>query len=288
MPTNEKESRVQSYLEEATERNAIFSAWTLKWGIHVSPWYNKDKLKFSFVEVGKNGKGNSFDVYVDTIKFLGPCFYKWAKDILSSSRRFENILAQELKAGEKYPKHYKFVTGNKGNKSVGICNSQNGKYCINATASINGKSTSANIPVDFSDLELLAEMFMESYKERLAAVEARRKEVEKTIQNHFNKDEDSSNHTVEDEQEDVQTVEQPELVSMKVSVGSPEKGNGEFVFNGINKETNENITLYVANSTMLGEQKERWNSLAAALKEGHRVVTFIVRPGEKNMIESIA
>ena len=75
---------------------------------------------------------------------------------------------------------------------------------------------------------------------------------------------------------------------MTVSVGYPEKEDGEMVFNGTDKGTGKDVSLYVKNETMLGEQKEKWSLLAAVLKEGRRTVTFIVEPGEKIFIKKIA
>ena len=168
--------RTQSYVAEAASNNSIFSIWTKTWGLHIYPWYSADKLKFSFVEVGKNGKG--FDIYMDTIKFGAPCFYKWAKDILNPNRKFESILNNEKQAGEKYPKAYKFITGNNGNKSIGICNSQNGKYCINGTVKDENGQKYANIPIEFSDLEMLADFFLHSYSKRMVQLETIRERAE--------------------------------------------------------------------------------------------------------------
>ncbi len=300
--------REMSYAEEAAKDGSIFSAWTRTWGLHIRPWYDKDKLKFSFVEVGQKGKGKSFDIYMDIIKYGFPCFKKWANDIKSPSRRFERILAAEAEAGEKYPKAYKYVTGEKGNKTIGICNSTNGSYCINASIMTDKGTVYANIPVDFGDLELIVDAFNQGYAGRLVELEEYRFEKSEELAKYYEDHDNVSDKAVIADQfevpaESIQTAEPAEEfpaedslqntaeeseVKMTVSVGYPEKEDGEMVFNGTDKGTGKDVSLYVKNETMLGEQKEKWSLLAAVLKEGRRTVTFIVEPGEKIFIKKIA
>lgn len=169
-------ARTLSYAEEAALDNSLFTVWTLNWGIKVHPWFNKDKLKFSFIEKGKAGKGKSFDIYMDIIKYGAPCWEKWSNDILSPSRRFEAILATEQQRGEQFPKAYKFVTGTNGSKSIGFCNSKTGKYCLNARI----PGAIANIPLDFGDIMILAKSIEEAYTERkIQLMEIRKKAEEK-------------------------------------------------------------------------------------------------------------
>ena len=164
-------SRKISHVEESMRDNAIFQTWTQKWGVIVRPAFRIDKVKFDFVEVGAEGKGNSFVVYMDTIRFGAQCLDNWAYDVLHD-RRMEHILAAEAKAEEKYPKAYKYVTGENAEKSIGIMNASSGKgYCLNASDVKNGKKVFANIPVSFHDLRILSENFLRAYS-------ARRKELE--------------------------------------------------------------------------------------------------------------
>ena len=257
-----------SYAEAAAKDNSLFSAWTRKWGMHVRPWYNMDKLKFSFVEVGKSGKGDSFDIYMDIIKYGFPCFKKWANDILSPSGRFERIMNHERQQNEKYPKAYKYTTGEKGNKSIGICNSTNGGYCINASISKDGKNVYANIPVDFGDLQILAQAFTDSYAEREIYLRELRKKSESEFSKHY-EDTDTSTSVLED----AELIKSDNTDIMTATIGLPEKGNGEFIFKGTDKD-DKPVILHVANVTMKGEQKDKWNKLAENLKISYQTVDF--------------
>ncbi len=166
-----QKSRNVSLIESVMRDNSIFALWTQTWGLIVRPCYQIDRLKFSFIEKGAEGKGKSFDIYVEALKFGAACFDNWAYDVLHG--RFERILAAEKTAGEKYPKAYKYVTGENAEKSVGIMNSTNGGYCINAMVpGEDGKKVYANVPVSFHDLRLLAQNYVKSY-------ESRRDELEK-------------------------------------------------------------------------------------------------------------
>lgn len=302
-----KEYRTESYAEEAAKDNSLFSAWTRKWGLHIRPWYSMDKLKFSFVEVGKAGKGDSFDICMDVTKYGFPCFKKWVNDILSPASRFERVLSNELKAGEQFPKYYKFVTGDKGDKSIGICNSKNGGYVINASINKNGKRINANIPVDFGDLVIIAHNFLESYEERERELSLIRKNAEKNFSKHYeDPDEPVENPVISDEtMEDAKQIDESintpvetskeeskenVLSEMKVSLaGLPEKLDGEFCFDAINKETGSNIKLYVPNSVLTGEQKDTWKNLSEALKTRRVAITFFVKTtNDKVIIEKIA
>lgn len=164
-------SRNKSYIQQNAEKGAFMTLWGKTWGLSVYPAYSIDKVKFSFIEVGAEGKGKSFDIYVDTVRDGAQCFDNWAFDILND-RRFERVLAEEAKAGNKYPVAYKFVTGENGEKGVGICNSTAaGKYTFQGEIpGADGKKVYANVQCNFSDLRRLAENFVKSY-------EARREEI---------------------------------------------------------------------------------------------------------------
>lgn len=303
-----KKYREISYAEQAARDNSIFSAWTRKWGIHVRPWYKMDKLKFSFVDVGTSGKGNSFDICMDVIKFGFPCFKKWANDILSPSGRFEKMMALDAKDGEQFPKRYKYVTGEKGDKSIGICNGKNGGYVINASSMVNGKRVNANIPVDFGDLTVLAQNFENSYKGREEEISKLRKEAEENITKQYKDEDGAANRPIiaDEEMENAKQIDasvtsknthteekkdtqENVSIPMKVSLsGLPTKLDGEFCFDAINKETGSNIKLYVTNKVLSGEQKDTWANLSNTLKERRVAITFLVKMGDKIMIEKIA
>ena len=185
-----KASRTISHIEEQMNENAILSMWTQTRGIKVYPAYGIDKLKFSFIEKGAQGKGKSFDIYMECLRDGAQCFDNWAYDILHG--RFERVLSKEKEFGEKYPQAYKYVTGEKAEKSVGICNSTNGGYCINAsTPGEDGKSRFCNIPVSFHDLRHLAERYLVSYESRKIALEQIRANAESEARN-WNKDADAT------------------------------------------------------------------------------------------------
>jgi len=170
-----EKKREESIIEEAAKDNELFRLWTQTWGLIVRPAYDIDKLKFSFIEKGTEGKGKSFDIYVECLKFGASCFDDWAYDILND-RRLEKILAKEKQEGQKYPVYYKYVTGENGEKSVGIANSTKGDgYCINACG---GDKTYANVPVSFHDLRKMAEAYKRSYRKRVAYLDQLREEAE--------------------------------------------------------------------------------------------------------------
>lgn len=160
-----KASRKISHIQEQMEQNAIYDSWTQNWGIRVYPAYGIDKLKFSFIEKGAQGKGKSFDIYVECLRDGAQCFDNWAYDILHG--RLERALAAEKQAGEKYPKRYKYTTGESAEKSIGIMNSTNGGYCINASVpGADNKKVFCNIPISFHDLRHIAERYLVSYQPR--------------------------------------------------------------------------------------------------------------------------
>lgn len=148
-----KEDKKSKWLEMAQD-GVLNSQYTKNsWFVKVKAAYSIERVCFSFVMKGQNGSG--FDIYVDM--FL---FDLWADDILNGT--FARIIDAEAKAGEEYPKHYKFVTGNSGQKSVGFAVSKNGNgFVVNGTIIKDGESkkTFANIPVDYNWLRILAKNF---------------------------------------------------------------------------------------------------------------------------------
>lgn len=299
-----------SYAEAAAKDNSLFTIWTDRWGMHVRPWYSMDRLMFSFVEVGTAGKGNSFDICMDVIKFGFPCFKKWAEDILSPTGRFERIMAGESKAEEQYPKYYKYTTGVDGSKTIGICNSRKGgRYVINASVTKDGKRVFANIPVDFGDLVILAENFKRSYEAREMELVKIREEAEKAKSVHYT-DLDASDKrpvvpNVEDElaqqnttlnkssdstnvNNNVGMTNASEITQMRVKVSKPVKLEGEFMFEGLTCDTKERVELFVSNKTLKGSQKEQWGRLNDMLKKDNVTITFNVIDADRIDIVSIA
>ena len=145
---NEIEYREISYIEESSREGLLFKAWTGTWGLKIYTWYSMDKIKFSFIEKGKSGKGNSFDVCVNAIKDCAMDFETLAHEVLQNIRT-----------------PYSF-TGNKGEKSVGICNSQSGGFCINGSSVVNGKPVHANVPVSYYDIYAIVDRYNRTYEKR--------------------------------------------------------------------------------------------------------------------------
>ena len=292
--------REVSYVEEAMRDNSLFSAHTGKWNLFIRPWYNMDKLRFCFVEKGKAGKGNSFTVCVDVTKHGAPCFEKWANDILSPIGRFEKMMALEKDKEE--PVTYKFTTGVTGEKTVGIQNSSKGHgfYCIKGSSFVNDKPVTAMVPVDFGDLYILAEAFKFSYENRRRALEDIRVNAENVNSSYYKKEskEDMAEEAATSEPTQEQDTELPDIcpnpidkmvpTSIRVSIGSPVKGKGGFIFEGTEVNSNEPVNLFVSNETLKGEQAETWKKLSDALKETKRTVTFIIEDGEQKVIKAIA
>lgn len=188
-----KASRNISHIEEQMNANAIFDTWTQTWGIKIYPAYGIDKLKFSFIEKGASGKGKSFDIYMECLRDGAQCFDNWAYDILHG--RMERILANEKQAGEKYPKTFKYTTGENAEKSLGIMNSTNGGYCINASVpGSDNKKIFCNIPISFHDLRHIAERYMISYQKRKDELEQIREKAAKEQANWRNSQDNATSN----------------------------------------------------------------------------------------------
>lgn len=174
-------SRDKSYIFSNAEKGAFCTLWGEKWGVSVYPAYGIDKIHFSFIEKGSEGKGKSFDIYMDTIRDGLGCFDNWAEDILDGT--MFRILKAEKDAGEKYPKYYKYNTGAKAEKSVGImCSSKSGMYVLNAGPGVD--NIHANVVIGRNDLIRLARRFRSTYAGRMAQLDAL---MMNTIQNNEKK-----------------------------------------------------------------------------------------------------
>lgn len=177
--TQDKQYREVSYIEQQSDEGVLFEVWTTKWGLKVYPWYSMDKLRFSFIEKGAKGKGKSFDVSISTKRNGFFDFESLMHEVLHDIRTpydFVTVLAKEKEAGEQYPKRYRFITGSNGEKSVGICNSSNGGYCINGKTVKDGKAVFANIPCSYYDIYNIVTAYNETY-------EARRNELKGLLAN---------------------------------------------------------------------------------------------------------
>ena len=253
-----KASRTISHIEEQMSQNAIYDAWTQTWGIKVYPAYGIDKLKFSFIEKGASGKGKSFDIYVECLRDGAQCFDNWAYDIMHG--RFEKILALEKQSGEKYPKTYKYTTGENAEKQIGIMNSTSGGYCINASVpGEDGKKNYCNIPVSFHDLRHIAERYMVSYEDRKKSLEEIRK---KAAADYSKWNKDATDDT------DEQTIDVP----MENQSSEPIKEESKKANNKASEEkpTPDTTAIELKTNTTLNEDGKGNYILTAIDKDNHK------------------
>lgn len=159
MSNNSKEPRKLSRRQDLANEGTINAQYTQNaWFVKVKPAFSIHKILIDFVEKGKNGSG--FGIYVDL-----DLFDNWMDDVLS--RTFARMLRAEAESGEKYPKYYKYVTGENGEKSVGFANStgKSGGYVINGSTVVNGSRVFANVPVDYNWLATTAKYYKACVKE---------------------------------------------------------------------------------------------------------------------------
>lgn len=159
------------------------------------------KVCFSFPMKGTSGK-DVFDIYIDA-----DLFNLWMEDI-KSGRMFK-ILKQEADAGEKYAKHYKFATGEKLCKNLGISNSRNGGYLISAK----DKEKTANIPISLDWLRILANHWEPIYQAFLKDMARSLMEYEKNRQEYFR----SQNDLIQQDETAAQN-EESKVTVQKLSV----------------------------------------------------------------------
>ena len=160
--TKENKSKRLSYAEEGL----LNAAYTLnKWFVKIKPVYNIDKVKFCFVLKG-TGSSKSFDVYMDLDEFD-----LWMDDVMSY--RMKSTIDAEAANGEKYPKTYKFITGDNGALSVGLCkSSENDGYVINGqgkhkeNGAYTGETLKAFVPVSYNWLRITAKWFRRTSSKR--------------------------------------------------------------------------------------------------------------------------
>lgn len=147
----EKKSERQKMVEEGV---AAKSYTTNNWFVKIYPCLAIGKYKFAFVV--KDTHGTGFDIYMD-IEDLE----LWVDDILDESKTFMKTILAEKKAGVKYPKTYKYITGIGASKTVGICPStiDNAFATINGGVMVKGKWQYANVPADYNWFRKFAKEF---------------------------------------------------------------------------------------------------------------------------------
>lgn len=141
----EKISKLRSFLADG----CLAAFYTLdSWFVKIYPVLSIDKVKFSFAEKGKKGKG--FDVYVDTPVFLLLC-----RDILSG-RLWKLIEADK----SDYPSAWNYRTGQNGTKELHL---GKGKRGVVLQGRYNGGDEGGKcgfIPLSCEDLRIMAELFL--------------------------------------------------------------------------------------------------------------------------------
>lgn len=298
-------SREISKVEEQMKDNSLFTTWTEQKGLNVRPAYAIDKLCFSVVDKGKGGKGDSFEIYMDTLADDHLCFDDIASDILSG--RFEQILNYEKKSGEKYPKYYKYATGFSGEKHIGICNSSSGiGYCINAmvprkyTAGFSGsdeegkKQVIVNIPVSYHGLRKLSERYMASYKIRKdelekirldAALEYSKNRTEKTVPKAEQSNEDVSSNSLDNQSESEERPSRKEyFINFKTDgeffeAGTATKISGHVFISETDVDANvSELFFYEKDKQSANKERDNWyDRLTTAVKSGSVKVRVKIR-----------
>ena len=141
-----KETKI-SKMRKMLQDGAIAQWYTLNgWFVRIYPALGIDKVRFSFVEKGKQGTG--FDVYVDTLDFQLLC-----DDIKSGMMR--RLIAEDK---GQYPAAWTYRTGENASKTIAIGKSRNGGVLI--SGSDNMKKMRGNIPLTgYDDLREMALLF---------------------------------------------------------------------------------------------------------------------------------
>lgn len=136
------EPRKLSRREELAQDGVLEAAYTQKWFVKVREALAIGMVQFSFVLKGQ-AKDSHFDIYINYDKIRS-----WLKDF-TDTRYAQRVLATEKANGEKYPAHYRYVTGENGSKTLGIANSTtDGAYVINGSVlGRDGKRVYANVPI---------------------------------------------------------------------------------------------------------------------------------------------
>lgn len=210
-----EEYRNRSYAEENASAGVLFSAWTQKWGLKVYPWYGMDKIKFSFIEKGAKGKGNSCDICIHTIKDYAFTFEDLKHEVLHDIRTpydFLQVMTQEKehpvinpKTKSQIPGRYKFITGKNGEKYVGIMPSNDGKgFVICGQAVINGKYVHPMLKVSYYDIYNIVKAYDETYEERRQELKKMRLDGIRELESHYSKqdyddDPDPAGYAVQNE-----------------------------------------------------------------------------------------
>ena len=143
MAKENKGSKLRKMLSEGCiSENYTLNGYFFK----VYPYFNIDKVKFSFVEKGKSGTG--FDIYVDTDEFALLCI-----DI--DERKFEARLAAD---NGPYPGAWKYITGENAARELAIGKSQKGGVVVQGRNKDEKKQ--AFVPIQYKELRKMALLYL--------------------------------------------------------------------------------------------------------------------------------
>ena len=249
---------------------------------------------------------------MDCLRDGAQCFDNWAYDILHG--RLERVLSAEKQAGEKYPKCYKYTTGENAEKSRGIMNSTSGGYCVNA--SVPGKDGDgkiyANVPVSFHDLRHIAERFMISFEPRRNVLEEIRRKAEADSKNWVKAAEETANDDAAmteskpaEVKEEVKKSEQPKAekksattekkptpettaVKVKTKTELTPDGKGGYFLSAYDVKNNTIDFVFPKEywkSNKYGEEGESFKEKASASKGIMYVLHFYTYNGKKYVAE---
>lgn len=141
---------------EFVQQGILHAAYSEEYFCCVKPAYLIEKVLFDFVKTGTSGQVH-VPVYMDVDQFKA-----WMTDVKNNT--FMEIINGERAVGEKYPKVYKYVTGTKGEKSVGFGAGIKSFAVLQGCGYCNGKKLNVMLPVTRSWLMILADMFFGTSK----------------------------------------------------------------------------------------------------------------------------
>lgn len=148
MGTRKKNRREKSKRREMAEKGILMEAYSTTSFVKVYPALGIDKIKFSFVDIGTNGKGG-YDIFVDTDSFDILC-----DDILSKELK-RSLLAEKKTKENPYPCSWEFRTGDFGEMEIKISKGMKSEVNIYGKFQKNIK----NIPISYEKLCIMAKYF---------------------------------------------------------------------------------------------------------------------------------
>ena len=254
----------------------ILAAYTLNsWFVTVAPWFEGDKMLFSFVKKGTSGK-NPIKVYVSLRKFE-----KLIDDI--ETGKFLEALSNDNASDT--PSAWTFRTGNKGSKNLaiglGMKNSNTGKrnICIHGYDAGRQSDKNADVPVTWEDILELKD----NYKLIIGPKPVDNCWHKMLWEAFWNAYEKRKKFYETDDVDDEESVSDVEDTSVEIPVQTEEKQSKnsnaqEVVLKSYTKDgdvisfesvvANKPAVLRVASADLGGKDKSAWNKASSELKNG--------------------